>query len=82
MKIVVGTDGSEHATAAMRWAADEAEVNGADLEVMLVWSYLDQFHPDRSDTFDAAYSEDTRARRWRHGSARSSVLMWLSSNTS
>ena len=69
MKIVVGTDGSENATAAMRWAADEAEINGADLEAMLVWSYLDQFHPDRSDTFDAAYTEDA---------ARAALASWVS----
>jgi nucleotide-binding universal stress UspA family protein len=50
--IVVGTDGSENAALALRWAADEAEIHGAGLEAMLVWSFLDQFHADRSDTFD------------------------------
>ena len=68
MKIVVGTDGSENATEAMRWAADEAQINGADLEVVLVWSYLDQFHPDRSDTFDPTYNEDA---------ARTALASWV-----
>ena len=68
MKIVVGTDGSEHATEAVRWAADEAQINGADLEVVLVWSYLDQFHPDRSDTFDPKYNEDA---------ARTALASWV-----
>ena len=55
--IVVGTDGSEHATVATRWAADEALIHGADLKVMLVWSYLDQYHADRSDSFRPDYTE-------------------------
>lgn len=57
-KIVVGTDGSENATVAMRWAIEEARIHGADLEVVLVWSFLDQYHNDHSDTFDPNYSED------------------------
>ncbi len=59
MKILVGTDGSENATTAMRWAAEEAALHGADLEVLLVWSYLDQHHADRSETFDSGYTEDS-----------------------
>lgn len=67
-KIVVGTDGSEHATVAMRWAAEEAAVHGATVEAVLVWSFLDQHHADRSDTFDAHYSEDA---------ARSALAAWV-----
>jgi nucleotide-binding universal stress UspA family protein len=69
MKFVVGTDGSAQAALAVRWSADEAEVNGAELVVVLVWSYLDQYHPDRSDAFDTAYSEDT---------ARAALAAWVS----
>jgi nucleotide-binding universal stress UspA family protein len=57
--IVVGTDGSENAALALRWAADEAEIHGARLTAVLAWSFLDQYHADRSDTFDADYTEDT-----------------------
>src|SRR3954452_21518045 len=57
-KIVVGTDGSEHATRALRWPVDEARLHRADVEIVLVWSHLDQYHPDRSDRFDADYGED------------------------
>ena len=39
-KIVVGIDGSEHSAAALRWAADEATLRGATLEVVHAWSYV------------------------------------------
>lgn len=67
-KIVVGTDGSANATTAMRWAAQEAEIHGATLEVVLVWSYLDQHHPDRADRFDNTYNAD---------SARATLAAWV-----
>jgi nucleotide-binding universal stress UspA family protein len=67
-KIVVGTDGSDNAMRATRWAAEEAELHGADLEAMLVWSYVDQYHADRSDTFDTDYTEET---------ARDALSSWV-----
>lgn len=67
-RIVVGTDGSENATTAMRWAAEEAAVHGASLAAVLVWSYLDQFHADGSTTFDPAYNEDA---------ARAALAAWV-----
>jgi nucleotide-binding universal stress UspA family protein len=67
-KIIVGTDGSTHATAAMRWAAQEAEVHGTTLEVVLAWSFLDQHHPDHSERFDTEYTE---------ASARSALAAWI-----
>jgi len=67
-KIVVGTDGSANATEAMRWAAEEATLHGADLEAILVWHYLDQYHPDGSETFDGDYDED---------SARAALATWV-----
>jgi len=36
-RIVVGTDGSNHAATAVRWAADEAVRRGAALEVIHAW---------------------------------------------
>ena len=67
-KIVVGTDGSEHATTAMRWAAEEAAIHGADLEVLLSWNFLDQHQADRSDVFDSSYTE---------ASAREALAAWV-----
>jgi nucleotide-binding universal stress UspA family protein len=57
-QIVVGTDGSEQATGALRWAVEEAEVHAATVEAVLAWSLLDQYHPDHSDRFDPAYGEE------------------------
>ena len=68
-RLVVGTDGSENATVAMRWAAEEAAIHGATVEVLLAWSFLDQHHADRSDTFDASYTTDT---------AREALAAWVS----
>jgi nucleotide-binding universal stress UspA family protein len=39
-KIVVGIDGSEPAAAALRWAAEEAALRSAELEVVHAWSYV------------------------------------------
>jgi nucleotide-binding universal stress UspA family protein len=64
----VGTDGSDNATIAMRWAMAEAEVHDARLEAILAWSYIDQHHPDGSDTFDPGYSE---------ASARAALAAWV-----
>ena len=66
--ITVGTDGSENAAAAMRWAVDEAEIHAAGVEVVLVWSALNQHHADRSDRFDADYDEDA---------ARAALAAWI-----
>jgi len=37
-RVVVGTDGSEHARHALRWAVKEAQLRNAHLSVVLVWS--------------------------------------------
>ena len=58
-RIVVATDGSQNATVAMRWAAEEAAIHGATLDALLAWSFLDQHHVDGSDTFDNTYTEDS-----------------------
>lgn len=38
-RIVVGIDGSEPARAALRWAAEEAKLRGASLEVVGAWTF-------------------------------------------
>jgi nucleotide-binding universal stress UspA family protein len=62
MRIVVGTDGSERATAAVRWAAEEAAIHAADLDVLLAWNHLNQHLPDRSQGFDPDYGGEDAAR--------------------
>jgi nucleotide-binding universal stress UspA family protein len=38
-RIVVGVDGSEHAKRALRWAAEEAKLRGASLEVVHTYEH-------------------------------------------
>jgi nucleotide-binding universal stress UspA family protein len=54
-RIVVGVDGSESSTCALRWALDEAETRGAGLTVLMAWDYLS---PPGRETFDPAYDEE------------------------
>lgn len=54
-RVIVGADGSEGSRRAIRWAADEARVRGAVLEVVHAWTLLGQ--PD-DGTFDPNYGED------------------------
>jgi nucleotide-binding universal stress UspA family protein len=39
-RIVVGVDGSASSQAALRWAAEEAELRGATVEAVHVWAYI------------------------------------------
>ena len=59
-RIVVGTDGSEHADHAVRWAADEADRRGCELVVVHVWKYgfhLTMTGIDRADDFTPVDAE-------------------------
>ncbi|MEU5266883.1 universal stress protein [Amycolatopsis sp. NPDC021455] len=50
-RIVVGVDGSDAGTAALLWAAAQAETSGAELDVVTVWTYdamLDDTSVNRS----------------------------------
>jgi nucleotide-binding universal stress UspA family protein len=55
--IVVGTEESDGAGTALRWAADEADRHGANLTAVLAWGYLDQHRATPSDDFDTTYDE-------------------------
>lgn len=39
-RIVVGIDGSPSSIAGMEWAANQAELTGASLEVLMAWEWL------------------------------------------
>lgn len=47
-RIVVGVDPSDNAATALRWAAQEAELRGATLEVVHAWDYpyIDRLGPE------------------------------------
>jgi nucleotide-binding universal stress UspA family protein len=55
--IVVGVDGSEHSSLALRWAYREAELHGAAVRAVLVWDLFNQRHPDGSRRFDPDYDD-------------------------
>lgn len=69
MRIVIGMDGSDNAREALRWAVDEAELHGATVQALLVWSFLDQQHTDPAAPFDPTYDADA---------ARSTLETWVS----
>ena len=59
-RIVVGTDGSEHADHAVRWAVDEADRRGSELVIVHVWKYgyhLTMGGVDRADDFTPVDAE-------------------------
>lgn len=53
----MGVDGSASSADALRWAADEAEVRGAQLVAVLAWDLFDQHHVDGSQRFDPDYDD-------------------------
>jgi len=59
-RVIVGADGSESSRRAIRWAAHEARLRGAVLEVVHAWTLLGQ-PADRP--FDPDFGEDD-ARAW------------------
>ena len=62
-RVVVGTDGSPDAMAAMRWAADEARARGAVLQVVHSWQPpLVGGYLDGAPQFDLAAIEDAARR--------------------
>jgi nucleotide-binding universal stress UspA family protein len=59
-RIVVGTDGSEHADHAVRWAVAEADRRGSELVIVHVWKYgfhLTMGGIDRADDFTPVDAE-------------------------
>lgn len=59
-RILVGTDGSDHADHAVRWAADEADRRRSELVVVHVWKYgyhLTTTGIDRADDFTPVDAE-------------------------
>jgi len=59
-RIVVGIDGSEPSLDALRWAATQAELTGAQLDVVMTWEYPTSYGwvPPYPEDFDP--EADTR----------------------
>ncbi|HEY5251626.1 MAG TPA: universal stress protein [Acidimicrobiales bacterium] len=62
-RIVVGVDGSESSRQAMRWAAHQAELTGARLEVVITWELPTSFGwvPPYPSDFNPAEDAQTAA---------------------
>lgn len=58
--IVIGTDGSPSAAAALRWAAREGKVRGVPVTALMAWDYLGQ-----EGGFDPDYDEKAVTERLR-----------------
>ena len=54
--LVIGVDGSDGASVALRWAVAEAELRGWPVTALLVWGFLDQHHVDPEAPFDSNYT--------------------------
>ncbi|HET6684346.1 MAG TPA: universal stress protein [Gaiella sp.] len=57
-KIVVGVDGSAHAAAALRWAAEEAALRSVRLEVVHAWTFVPVATPADSGLVPMAWTDN------------------------
>jgi len=57
-KIVVGVDGSAHAAAALEWAAEEAALRSAQLEVIHAWTFVPVATPADSGLVPMAWTDN------------------------
>jgi nucleotide-binding universal stress UspA family protein len=57
-KIVVGVDGSAHAAAALRWAAEEAALRSAELEIVHAWTFVPVATPADSGLVPMAWTDN------------------------
>jgi nucleotide-binding universal stress UspA family protein len=55
-RIVVGVDESEGAADALRWAEQEADLDGGALIAVMAWGWLDQHHLLETSDWDPEYS--------------------------
>lgn len=58
-KIVVGIDGSEHSSAALRWAVAEAALRDASVLAVHAWSFVPVTTPADSGLVPMAWTEGT-----------------------
>ena len=56
---MVGIDGSAHSAAALRWAAEEAALRSAPLEIVHAWSFVPVATPADSGLVPMAWAEST-----------------------
>ena len=57
-RIVVGVDGSPHAAAALEWAAEEASLRSASLEVVHAWTFVPVTTPADSGLMPMGWTDN------------------------
>lgn len=60
-RIVVGIDGSEHSSAALRWAVEEAKLRSAAVEAVHAWSYVPVTTPADAGLVPVAWTDSIAA---------------------
>jgi nucleotide-binding universal stress UspA family protein len=60
-RVVVGVDGSDCASAALRWAHEHAAARRAELVALMAWGFLDQHPEPGGPAFDPHYDEASAA---------------------
>jgi nucleotide-binding universal stress UspA family protein len=60
-RIVVGIDGSEQSSAALRWAAEEATLRGATVEAVHAWTFVPVTTPADSGLVPVAWTDSVDA---------------------
>jgi len=70
-KIVVGVDGSDSSLDALRWAARQAELTGAEIDVVVAWPSL--FSTPREAMWAENFDPEADARRWSRASSKRSA---------
>lgn len=60
-RIVVGIDGSEQSSAALRWAAEEAKLRGATVEAVHAWTFVPVTTPADSGLVPVAWTDSVDA---------------------
>ncbi|MET9000652.1 universal stress protein [Amycolatopsis sp. NPDC004169] len=68
-RIVVGVDGSDAGTAALVWAAGQAAIGGAELDVVTVWLH-DAMLDDASVHRTLEEARRVHSTNWRSSSPR------------
>ena len=58
-KIVVGIDGTDDSTPALRWAAAEGELRGVEVEALHAWAYVPVAAPAGAGLVPLAWSESS-----------------------
>ena len=58
-RIVVGIDGTDNSSAALRWAVEEAALRGATVEAVHAWSFVPVTTPADSGLVPMAWTEGT-----------------------